>query len=87
MGDNKKDPIWDAGGNPWTAPITGNYTVQIPKGFQINFDDFKWDSHDKYYKHSDLIKPEVPAGCSHDWVNVGFHFDKFICRSCNKDKT
>lgn len=24
--------------------------------------------------------------CSHDWVNVGFHWDKWVCKKCNKDK-
>jgi hypothetical protein len=24
--------------------------------------------------------------CSHEWVNVGFHWDKWVCKKCNKDK-
>lgn len=46
-------------------------TLEIRMGYQPS---------DEYYKHSDLV------GCSHEWVNVGFHFDKHVCKKCNKDK-
>lgn len=23
----------------------------------------------------------------HSWINVGFHHDKFVCKSCDKEKT
>ena len=35
--------------------------------------------NDPYYGSS-------PTYCSHEWVNVGFHWDKYVCKKCNKDK-
>lgn len=33
--------------------------------------------------------PPETQGCnswSHEWVNVGFHMDKWVCKKCDKDK-
>jgi hypothetical protein len=32
------------------------------------------------------VERDTTAYCSHDWVDVGFHFTKLACRYCNKDK-
>jgi len=36
--------------------------------------------------HNDPYYGSTPAYCSHEWVNVGFHWDKWVCKKCNKDK-
>lgn len=34
--------------------------------------------------------PSLPSGqstyCSHTWVDVGFHFSKWVCKHCNIDR-
>ena len=71
-----------------------NWTYKLPKGNTINLDKVKIDN---IFKHIPIgyIIPTTEGryeirmdlvGCSHEWVNVGFHFDKFVCKKCNKDK-
>lgn len=34
-----------------------------------------------------LEEPKVECfNWLHEYVNVGFHFDKFVCKVCNKEK-
>lgn len=33
------------------------------------------------------IDPAVqPTLCNHEWINIGFTFDKFICKKCDCEK-
>lgn len=29
---------------------------------------------------------DYKVGCDHEWVDVGFHFTKMVCKKCDKDK-
>lgn len=51
-----------------------------PRDGWVPYVPTSYEITDQYFKHSDLV------GCSHEWINVGFHFDKHVCKKCNKDK-
>lgn len=33
-----------------------------------------------------FILTKKEPGCDHQWINVGFHFDKMVCKKCDCDK-
>lgn len=55
-------------------------TMELPKGYfdQTGFD---WASTGA----SNPAKTNCELNI-HEYVNVGFHHDKFVCKNCNKDK-
>lgn len=80
----------------WTYKLPKGYTIGLDKmkDLMIDLEKMKDLINFKYMP----IKYNIPTtegryeirmdlvGCSHEWVNVGFHFDKFVCKKCNKDK-
>ena len=54
-------------------------TITLPQGEQLNF----WD----WNKVADEIATvNEDMSCKHEWVNVGFHFDKWVCKKCDVNK-
>lgn len=64
--------------------------------------DIDWSKYSKYilmdlssmapYRRSPVILLDEMNDmtfckiCQHEWINVGFHFDKYVCKKCDKDK-
>jgi hypothetical protein len=48
-------------------------TITLPQG-----EIFDWQ------KVADEIADNSP--CKHEWVNAGFHFDKWVCKKCDVNK-
>jgi hypothetical protein len=53
--------------------------TELPLG--KSYDDHVWLGD---YDHSP--SNNTKKGCQHEWVNVGFHHDKWVCKKCNKDQ-
>lgn len=72
----------------YMLPVGGTYQVQhgnnkntitLPEGTQLNL----WD----WNKVADEIASvNEDMSCKHEWVNVGFHFDKWVCKKCDVNK-
>lgn len=70
-----------------------NWTYKLPKGYTIekkdliNFKHMPIEYNISTAEGRYKIRMDLVGGCcSHEWINVGFHFDKFVCKKCNKDK-
>lgn len=67
---------------PYKVTTGGTYTIDLPEGYKIDLEHL--------YSGLNPINVEidmaVSSGCNHEYINVGFHFDKFVCKKCNKDK-
>ena len=59
---------------------TYNGDISLPCGDgQLNL----WD----WNKVADEIASvNEDMSCKHEWVNVGFHFDKWVCKKCDVNK-
>ena len=51
----------------------------------INYNWFR-DVNSDEVRYMDNYEPISKNYCLHEWVNVGFHFDKFVCKKCNEEK-
>lgn len=60
--------------------INGTKTYTLPSGDgQLSL----WD----WNKVADEIATvNEDMSCKHEWVNVGFHFDKWVCKKCDANK-
>lgn len=38
----------------------------------------------KVADETDTVNEDM--SCKHEWVNVGFHFDKWVCKKCDVNK-
>ncbi len=72
----------------FTSPNGDRYSVSLPPGFLINSDGIisstGFSEYDDWKKVADEIADAAP--CRHEWVNVGFHFDKWVCKKCDVNK-
>jgi hypothetical protein len=69
-----KNWIWQS----YLDAINNNKDQQeLPTG--KSYDDHVWMGDYGY----DYDKKK---GCYHEWINVGFHHDKWVCKNCDKEQ-
>lgn len=56
----------------------------LPYGSAL--EEYSDDKRRTGYSEITKIETKLPA-CNHTFINVGFHFDKYVCKICNKDQT
>jgi len=39
-----------------------------------------------YHYYSIISKGSSNYYCNHEWIDVGFHFTKLVCKKCDKEK-
>lgn len=77
------------GNLPKTIQEYGLYneeSSELPKGAQtLTPWGFSWG---EYYGENIPVNKDAQAGniCNHEYVNVGFHHDKLVCKKCDKEK-
>ena len=66
------------------------YLPKLPQGTVIS-DKLKYGNDQLNLWDWNKVADEIATvnedmSCKHEWVNVGFHFDKWVCKKCDVNK-